>query len=54
MKAEFTMITMAGSLASAGFVGVFMNGKERLLKKKCLPKKDSTRIIPENRRRLWF
>ncbi|CAE7533777.1 unnamed protein product, partial [Symbiodinium pilosum] len=30
MKAEFTMITMAGSLASAGFVGVFMNGKEYL------------------------
>ncbi|CAE7807014.1 unnamed protein product, partial [Symbiodinium sp. KB8] len=30
MKAEFTMVTMAGSLVSSAAVGVFMNGKEYL------------------------
>ena len=28
MKAEFTMVTMAGALVSSAFIGVFMNGKE--------------------------
>ena len=30
MKAEFTMVTMGGSLLSSAFMGVFMNGKEYL------------------------
>eukprot|EP00439_Symbiodinium_sp_Y106_P019100 s2314_g2.t1 len=30
MKAEFSMVTMGGALASSAFVGVFMNGKEYL------------------------
>ncbi|CAE7286533.1 unnamed protein product [Symbiodinium natans] len=30
MKAEFTMVTMAGSLASSAVIGVFMNSKEYL------------------------
>ena len=30
MKAEFSMVTMGGTLVSSAFVGVFMNGKEYL------------------------